>query len=191
MTTIVAVKKNGRLCMAADSLTYYGSRKELANGLIVNHPKIISFQSTCFGSSGHASWTLVLQSYFSRYAKDIDFSSLENSLETLRKMHVRLKEEYFLVPQASKTDLFESSEFTFLFANTHGIFEVEWDRTIRQYKQFAAIGSGDEYALGAMQAAFDLMGDAEEIARIGIEAAAKFDLYTELPVQIRFVIQEG
>ena len=55
-------------------------------------------------------------------------------------------------------------------------------RVVRQFKHFFAIGTGEEYALGAIKAVYDLIDNPEEIAKIGIEASAQFDRKTELPL---------
>jgi ATP-dependent protease HslVU (ClpYQ) peptidase subunit len=70
-----------------------------------------------------------------------------------------------------------------LVANSYGIFGVESRRAVQEYSKFSACGSGDEYALGAMYAAYNLPDKtAEDIARLGIEAAAQFDKGTGLPI---------
>ena len=53
-----------------------------------------------------------------------------------------------------------------------------------EYKRFTALGSGDEFALGAMTAVYDDdTKSAENIARIGVEVAAEFDDSTGLPLE--------
>ena len=54
-------------------------------------------------------------------------------------------------------------------------------RDVDEYTRFWAIGSGQEYALGAMYAVYEQMDDAEEIAKIGVAAGCEFDDGSGLP----------
>lgn len=62
-----------------------------------------------------------------------------------------------------------------------GIFS--W-REVFEYERFWSIGSGSEYALGAMYAAYDNNDDSEAIARLGIEASCEFDTASGLPCSL-------
>ena len=66
-----------------------------------------------------------------------------------------------------------------------GIFSFCSYRSVDEYSQFWATGSGREYALGAMKAIFDSSHSAEEVAISGIEAACEFDDGSALPVQVQ------
>jgi len=180
MTTIVAIHKNGKICVGADSLSVYGSRKELGSKLVINTHKLFCFNDGILATAGHASWNLILRNYFKTHLLR-DIPNSDSLLETLFKMHKNLKEKYFLTQKTIGTDLFESSEYNFLLVTKHGIFDVEWDRTIRQYSTFSALGSGEQYALGAIKACYSYIEDPIEIAEIALKAAAKFDNKTELP----------
>ena len=69
-----------------------------------------------------------------------------------------------------------------LIMNSAGIFGLYSLREVDQYTRFWAIGSGAEFALGAMRVAYDLFDTADEIARAGIEAGACFDSSSALPL---------
>lgn len=79
---------------------------------------------------------------------------------------------------------FESSEFQLLIVNSYGIFEIEYSRMVRQCAMFGAIGTGEEYALGAISAVYDKIDSSQEIALHGLEAAAEFDKKTSLPAYV-------
>jgi ATP-dependent HslUV protease, peptidase subunit HslV len=181
MTTIAAVKKGKKICIGCDSLTVFGRRKEKNSQLQLNDGKIISHGSLHIGFSGSAVWHEVIDNYFKRVKKKYNFEDVDSTYLEMLKLHKSLKENYYLTPQYNEGDIFESSEFLILFVNSHGIFEVDWMRNVRKYSQFAAIGTGDEYALGAMKAIYDSEDDPKIIVKKGIEAAAKFDKKTELP----------
>ena len=76
MTTIFAVKKGKRLCIASDTLTLFGSRKEVAEKHVSDHGKVIRIGSNFVGICGHPSWELILNHYFSR---EKNIHRMENS----------------------------------------------------------------------------------------------------------------
>jgi ATP-dependent HslUV protease, peptidase subunit HslV len=57
-------------------------------------------------------------------------------------------------------------------------------REVFEYTQFWAAGSGREFALGAMHARYAQTKAAETVAKIGIEAGAKFDRNSALPMTL-------
>lgn len=181
MTTIAAVKKGKKVCIGCDSLTVFGSRKEKNSQLQFNAGKIINQGSLHIGFSGSAVWQEVIESYFKKVEINFDFKDADSAYLEMLKLHKALKDEYYLTPQHNEGDIFESSEFLLLFVNSHGIFEVDWMRNVREYSQMAAIGTGDEYALGAMKAVYEMEDDPKSIVKKGLESAAKFDKKTELP----------
>jgi ATP-dependent protease HslVU (ClpYQ) peptidase subunit len=182
MTTIAAVKKGKKVCIGCDSLTIFGSRKEKNTQLQFHTGKIIKYQSSYIGFCGSAVWHEVLNNYFNRVKLQHGLHDVHSTYLEMLRFHRFLKEKYYLTPQQSKEDIFESSEFLILFINSHGIFEVDWMRNVREYSQIAAIGTGDEYALGAMKAVYDKEDDPKFIVEKGLDAAARFDKKTELPV---------
>jgi ATP-dependent HslUV protease, peptidase subunit HslV len=57
-------------------------------------------------------------------------------------------------------------------------------REVFEYTQFWAIGSGHEFALGALHHAYPRYESAEEIARAGVEAGIAFDKNSAAPITI-------
>lgn len=187
MTTVVAVKKGKRLCLASDSLSTFGSRKEESGKQTHGTGKFIQVGPNFIGMSGDHCWDLVLEHYFSKKKIVSAWKSAEQIFELVNEMHKDLKQTYSLtVPQLSFLPL-ESSELQILIMNPQGIFEVEYSRMVRQYTKYSAIGTGEDYALGAMSAVYDRLTDPEEIARVGVEAAAQFDRKTALPLYVHSI----
>jgi ATP-dependent protease HslVU (ClpYQ) peptidase subunit len=172
MSTLIIVKKNGIACIAADTMTCFGSNKQLATYDV--HPsKIQCVGDSYLGLVGSAAHNIVMESILSH-----DKPHFQNRLEIFeffRQLHPRLKEEYFLNPKEEDDDPYESSQMDLFIANPYGIFGVYSLREVFEYTKFWALGSGSEYALGAMYAAFDHFDSAEAIARIGVEAGIEFD----------------
>ena len=116
-------------------------------------------------------------------SKTLDFDSRPAIFESFRKLHPKLKEDFFLKPEEEEDDPYESSQITALIANRSGIYGVYSLREVYEYQRFWGIGSGRDYAIGAMQAVYDDPKlDALAIAKIGVEAGCAFDVNSSLPM---------
>jgi ATP-dependent HslUV protease, peptidase subunit HslV len=182
MTTIAVVRKGGYAAIASDTLTKYGYAKESAE-YVVNHEKILKVGAGYVGVSGSVAGYHALELYFSRLGAKAKLDTVLNIFAAWNDLHRALKEEFFVNPHAGDDDPFEPSRVSALIANPHGIFSVTSYRSVQEYTRFNALGTGDDYALGAMYAAYGDEGrTAEDIARLGVTAAAEFDEDTGLPV---------
>lgn len=181
MSTIVAVKKGGVAAIAADSLTTWGSAKDSAE-YVLNHQKIIQVGDSYLAISGPTSAKLALKHYFSSKS-DVDLTSVDKIFLTWLGVHAALKKQYFLEPHENESDAFESTRLDVLIANPAGIFGVSAHRAVQQFSRFYAYGTGCQHALGAMYASYSQLGvSAEDVARIGVQAAAEFNVDTGLPM---------
>ena len=181
MSTIVVVKKNGKACIAADSLTSFGDLK-LGEAYDTTSDKIQSIGKTRIGIVGSAAHAVVVDSLVQRKGFKYDFSSRMGIFETFRRMHRVLKDNYFLNPKGEEEDPYETTHIDAVLANRHGIFGVYALREVYEYRRFWAVGSGSSYALGAMHALYDQSDDAVQIARAGVAAGAEFDSSSALPM---------
>lgn len=186
MSTIVVAQKNGVACLGADTLSCLGSLRQKAHH-IVNKTKITKIGDTFIGLTGTSASLVVMNSYFSNPERPRDFSSTDAIFETFRHAHHYLKNEYFMAANPDKDDEYETTQFYGLAANAHGIFAIYSFRSAQQFTRFWAAGSGRDYALGAMQTMFEKCRTAEEVVRIGLEAAAEFDNATGAPYEIHTV----
>lgn len=181
MSTVVVVRKNDRACIAADSLTSFGDTKQSAD-FVADSNKIIQFSDFQMGIVGSAAHQLVLRSLFKNHADKIDFSSQLGIFETLKHIHPILKEEYFLNSKDEDEDAYETSRVDALLMTPKGIYGIYSLREVDEYTRFWAVGSGAEYALGAMLSVYERLETAEQIAQAGIEAGATFDNGSAMPM---------
>jgi ATP-dependent protease HslVU (ClpYQ) peptidase subunit len=181
MSTIVVVRKNQTACIAADSLTSFGDTKQAAH-FVANSDKIIQFQDFYMGIVGSAAHQLVMRSLFNNHADKINFTDQLSIFESLKQIHPVLKEEYFLNSKDEEEDAYESSRVDALLMTVNGIFGIYSLREVDEYTRYWAVGSGAEYALGAMHTVYDQLDDADQIAKAGIEAGALFDNASSLPM---------
>ncbi|NEQ52378.1 MAG: hypothetical protein F6K11_19925 [Leptolyngbya sp. SIO3F4] len=74
-----------------------------------------------------------------------------------------------------------------LIANPSGIFSINGYREIVEYTKFWAIGSGDSFALGALENLYDQDLSATQIAEKAALTATKFDPGCALPIQVETI----
>lgn len=181
MSTIVVAKKAGKACIAADTLTSFGDLR-LGSEYDAGHDKILVSGDAHIGIVGSAAHQLVMESILSDKKMKVDFSTRRAVFETFRALHPVLKEKYFLNSKDEDDDPYESSQIDALVVSSQGIFGVHSLREVSEYTKFWAIGSGCEYALGAMHAVYDVYDTAEEIAAAGVKAGAEFNNASSMPL---------
>ncbi|MHB1951215.1 MAG: hypothetical protein ACYCQK_07040 [Acidiferrobacteraceae bacterium] len=186
MTTIVVVRKGTRAIIGADTLGTYGDQLESA-AFIRNSSKLIRIGDSWLAVTGHAAMDNVLRSIFSDSRCRRSFRGVADIFKTALDIHHHMREHYFLKVDEDKDDIFESSQMNILVANPHGIFGICSRRSVFEYTKFYAFGSGEQYALGAMNAVYETLDDPVEVARIGLLAAVEFDTGTGAPLEIEEV----
>jgi ATP-dependent protease HslVU (ClpYQ) peptidase subunit len=189
MTTIVAVRKNGIVSIAADTLTTFGNTR-LPSAMDASHDKILHIEGNHIGICGSAAHHLVLANLLGKIP-NVQLNSKEAIFETFRKLHPILKEECFLNPKEDEEDPYESSQITALIANASGLFGIFSMREVFEYTEFWAIGSGHEFALGAMQYTYSQMDNAADIACSGVEAGIAFDKNSAAPITLYSVTMDA
>jgi ATP-dependent protease HslVU (ClpYQ) peptidase subunit len=182
MTTIVVVKKNGDIAIASDALVTFGETR-LPHGYEMND-KIIRVGDSYIGLAGSTAHFAVLGDALHTLGDECRFGSRQQVFLTFQKLHAVLKEKYFLNPKEDDSDPYESSQITALIANATGIYGVYSYREVFSFDKFWGIGSGRNFALGAMYAAYDRTSSARRIAEIGVKAGAEFDKSSALPVRV-------
>ncbi|WP_288842292.1 MFS transporter [uncultured Deefgea sp.] len=181
MTTIVVVKKDGHCAIAADSQSTFGDTR-LAAMDDARWNKIFQYDDNYFAICGSAAHDLVLQSALKKIKK-LDFSNRAAIFESFRKLHRKLKDDFFLKTDEEDDDAYESSQMTVLIVNRHGIFGVYSLREVYEFERFWASGSGRDYAIGAMHAVYSQLS-ASDIAKVGVETGCMFDVASSLPMTL-------
>jgi ATP-dependent protease HslVU (ClpYQ) peptidase subunit len=189
MTTIVVVRKGNEAVLAADSLTTFGPVR-LAPRYDRDPHKVITYRDSFIGVAGSAAHQLVLENLLGRNP-DLDLHGKEAIYESFRRLHPILKEEAFLLTKEEEDDPYESSQMTVMIANPAGIFAVYSMREVFGFDRFWAIGSGRDFALGAMWVTYPRARSAEQVAKTGIEAGAEFDTGSSLPMSLHKVKLAG
>jgi ATP-dependent protease HslVU (ClpYQ) peptidase subunit len=180
LTTIVLVRKGDSAVIAADSLTTFGTTR-LAPAYDRSPEKIVAYRDSFIGVAGSAAHQLVLENVLARNPS-LELHGKAAIYESFRKLHPILKEDAFLNPKEEEDDPYESSQMTAMIANSSGIFAVYSMREVFEFDRFWAIGSGRDFALGAMYALYPKTKSAAAIAEAGVLAGAEFDTGTCAPV---------
>ena len=190
MSTIVVVRKAGFAAIAADTCTSFGDLKMLG-GYEVGLSKIMEHDGSYLALAGSPTHQLVLESVFRRKGRGAGRYAFGDKLaifESLVRLHGLMKEDYFLSSaNEEQSDPYESIRFEMLIANRSGIFGAYALREVSEYAKFWALGSGSDYALGAMYAGYDRLETAAEIAELGVRAGAEFDVASALPLAVHTV----
>lgn len=182
MSTITVVKKNGVAAIAADTLTKWGYIKE-SSDYVANHHKIIRCGHSYIAATGSMTFGQALRDYLSGPGAELSLDSKEEIFSSWNRLHLVMKESYYLNAEEDEDDSFESTRASVLIANPAGIFGVGSYRAVQEFTKFYSYGAGCEFALGAMYVAYENgMYSAEQIARLGVEASAEFDDSTGKPV---------
>ena len=167
-------RKGGQLAIASDSLVTFGEMR-LPPGYEAND-KMFALGTSIIGAVGSTAHMPVLRQALAALAPDeLQLHSRDGLFDTFLRLHPKLKDRYFLNTKEHDSDPYESSQYSILIANSHGIFGVESYREVFEFERFWAIGSGRRFALGAMHAAFDKAKSAREIAEAGVLAGCEFD----------------
>ena len=182
MTTCVVVRKNNQIAIAADSLVTFGDTR-LSNAYEANQ-KIFQVGSSYITLAGTAAHFPVMRKLLTEMGEECRLNSRDEVFATYTRVHQILKEHYFLNTKEDEDDPYESSQITSLVANPHGIFGIYSYREVFSFDRFWGIGSGRNFALGAMYAAYDTAPDARSVAEIGVRAGAEFDKSSAAPFQI-------
>ena len=186
MTTVVVTKKGGFACIAADTLATYGDMREAAD-MVANSDKLVRIGDSWVAPTGPASAQLVLRHFIASYEELPVLEDIDGIFDFLTHFQRALRDEYFVQGKEDAHDDFESMRMELLIASPGGLFGAYPQRSVQEFTKFYAFGSGAEYAIGAMSAAHDSASSAEELARIGVETAAKFDVGSGLPYTLRTI----
>jgi ATP-dependent HslUV protease, peptidase subunit HslV len=154
--------------------------------------KVFRIGDNWFGLAGSTAHFAVLRAALAALpAAELKLETRAAVFEVFLKLHPKLKETYFLNTKEEDADPYESSQFTLLIANAHGIFGLYSYREVFEFDRFWAIGSGRSFALGAMQAAWDNKRTARELAEIGVRAGCEFDKNSGGPVRAHTLKLKG
>ena len=187
MSIALAIEKNGELLVAADTLTSFGHTK--VPPALHAAVKVRRVGASLLATTGWGVYENILDDVLAR-RKNVRLGSRGQIFEFFLRLWSDLHKKYsFVNDQIDEKEAgpFGNLDSTFLIAGRAGIFYVGPDMSVTRVKHYFAIGSGAQFALGALSALYDSKLDAEAMARRAIEAAIAFDTYCGGEVQIHRV----
>ncbi|MCP4346415.1 MAG: hypothetical protein GY795_12915 [Desulfobacterales bacterium] len=183
MSVAVVVKKDKKIVIASDSRVSFGDTVVPTD----NHKasKIRKIGNSYIAKTGWA----IYENIFDDLLKSKQVPSLLNKntiYSFFIKLWKKLHEKYaFMNDQCNEKDSpFGDLDSSFLIANKNGIFYVASDMSVSEFEQFYAIGSGDDYALGALYALYNEKYNACQLAKKAIETAIAFKPYCGGDIEI-------
>jgi len=188
VTTVVAVRKDGQVAMAADALVTFGDtrlshRHEANQKMFV--VESVDAGRTIVAVAGAAAHLPVLRHALAATPKEsLRLASKDEVFHSFMRLHPLLKESFFLQTKEDDNDPYESSQFSVMLANASGIYGIYSYREVFEFKQFWSIGSGKSFALGAMHAVYDKARSAREVAQAGLAAGCEYDRNSAGPVEL-------
>jgi len=177
MSIIVAVRKAGRIAIAADTMHFYGSRREHPDNL-ANGTKIRKVGASYIGGVGWSAYDNILGHYFKSLKRPPVLRNEEAIFECFLKLWRKLKDRYQVVndqPEGDDPGPFADLDSNFMIVNRYGLFEVSSDLAVVQFEKYAAIGSAHKYAYGALHALYASNRTAQQLAIKAVEAGIHFD----------------
>lgn len=171
MTTLGAAKcrKTGDIYYCSDSLTTVNNvriSESVAGG------KFIVGENCAVGFSGSISYKNAVESEFSKKSAYFDVSDPYEFLEGFYEF-LRSKERFNFEKQVGSDDYIN---FNGIFLSPKGIFTIYGNFTYMEHDEFAFMGSGEEFAIGAFEALTRAeYGSVRECLEESVNIATKFD----------------
>ncbi len=187
MSIALAIEKNGELIVAADTLTSFGHTK--VPPVLHAAEKVRRVGNNFLATTGWGLYENILDDVIAR-RKNIKLGSRGQIFDFFLRLWNDLHKKYsFVNDQIDEKEAgpFGNLDSTFIIAGRSGIYYVGPDMSVTKVKHYFAIGSGAQFALGALHGLFDSKLGAEAIARRAVEAAISFDTYCGGDVQIHRV----
>ncbi len=177
MSIIVAVRKGDQIALAADRMHSSGSRREHEENLVAS-TKLRKVGACCMGGVGWSVYDNILDHYLGTFSRAPSLNSEQRVFEFFLKFWKAIRKKYQVVndqPDRDDRSPFADIDAEFMIGSPKGIFSVSRDLSVMEFTQYAAIGSGEKYAYGAMHALYKSKRTAEQIAKAAVEAAVHFE----------------
>lgn len=182
MTTLVGIRFGNRVWVGSDTLLTGNDQRigYLSKTAVVPHD--IGGDS-CVAIAGPATAIHAIQDTVS----ETSFGPWFNTVEVYKGMceiHSYLETNHFLKPQADDESTFSPSGYQAIVANENGMWMVLSAREVVPVRSFCAVGSGREYALGALYGLDLSVVGPEAAIRVALGAASHYDLSTGSEIEV-------
>jgi ATP-dependent HslUV protease subunit HslV len=174
MSVIVAVRKGSHIAIAADSQDNFGDLRPPPE----NHEavKLRRIGDAVLGSSGWALYDDIFAHYLVK--RRANLRDRRSIFDFFVKFWRDLRKHYPFVndqPGKESETPFANLDASFLVASPGGIFLVSSNMSVSEFRQYYAIGSGGDYAIGAVHALYEDTKDPAVLAEKAVRAAMAYD----------------
>jgi len=175
MSVIVAVRQGSQIVIAADTQDNFGDLRPPPE----NHEalKLREVGDAVLGCSGWALYDDIFGHYLEKQ-KRVALRDRRSIFDFFVRFWKELRRTYPFVndqPGKDADSPFVNLDATFLVASPAGIFLVSANMSVSEFQQYYAIGSGGDYALGAMHVLYGGKEKAETIAERAVRAGMAYD----------------
>ena len=178
MSIVVAVKKGSQIALACDSLWIFGSHLEDQTN-VTDKRKFFEVGSALLAFTGWGLYRNIFAHYLRTRRTPPRLTNEQQVFEFFLRFLKELRKNYSFVNEQSRTEEtpFADLDSDFLVLNRKGIYGVSTDLSVTSYERYHAIGSGCDYAFGALHTIYDEKKSAAQIAEIAVSAATHFDAH--------------
>ena len=177
MSIAVAIRKDGKTVIAADTQSNFGDRRVTVD----NHraPKIRRVGSTYIATSGWGIYDDILRDFFAR-ARKPPLKTEKDVFTFFMRLWKELHDKYSLVNDQAHDDdhsPFGDLDAAFLVVNKDSILHVSGNMSVSRFERYYAIGSGADFAMGAVHVLYDRIADPVKLAREAVTTAIAHDVF--------------
>lgn len=188
MTVAVAVKKGDRIVLAADSLVNFGGQRYDPRNC--RFRKIHLVGDSVIAWAGWSLYSELLEAHL-QASPPPSLTSEGDVFSFFIRFWRTLRDDYSMRgPNTDAEHPFADLYSTFLLVNRHGLFRVSSDMDVTEFQEYAAVGSGSKYALGALRVLYDASDDVSAIATRAVQVGIDFDVYCGGTIDVVEVDQE-
>ncbi len=181
---IVVVRKNEVASIGGDQYASASVLQKMPPNYVRNTEKVFRVGSSYLGVDENEAVMSALTHCFSQKKKNPAFSDEHRIFLEFMGLHRTLRDDYFLQAPSKNDGPFEPLGFNTLIANAHGIFGAFSSHAVIEYSRFYAIGRGADYALGALEALYELDKSSEELVQAALEVVSQFEIESGPPGKI-------
>jgi len=176
MGTIVAVRKDDEACIASDSLNLF--EDIIQPTFSVAGSCLMKVGDGYIGLNSSLSYQQAFEEVLAGVVSKLSMPQLDSPLNIKKffgGIHDTLRSNHQLVPSIIPGQPFENMPMNALIVNRSGIFKIDSNRSVYEFKKFWAIGTAAPFALGALQVGYDHIDSASELARAALKACGEFE----------------
>ncbi|MCU0555117.1 MAG: hypothetical protein MUF17_10205 [Syntrophales bacterium] len=185
MTVVAAVLKRKSLVIGADTQINFGD--SCMPGTNIKTSKLFTINGTYVAGSGWALYDNIIQDLLSdRKNRNLNLDDERSIFKFFNNLYFTVKEKYSYVNSQCNghNTPFADLDARFLVAGRSGIFYVSANMSVHKFERYYAIGSGCDYALGAIHVLYDCDLSAKDICHRALSAAIDMDVHCGGPPEI-------